>query len=572
MEPNIYLYGPPGSGKSAAGKALAGALDLPFIDLDLAIEQAAGKPIPAIMAETGEAGFRDWESRILGQALAQAASPSTDYKGSVVALGGGALLRAENRRLAESTGRVVCLMADRTTLEQRLAADPVQRPLLVDCPSGAGEEQRQSRLEALLAVRGEHYASFAPQVPTGGRSPQQVAGEIQIILGRFRLRGMSAGTAGGRGRGYDALIESGGLDALGERLRARLQRPPEAVTAVVVTDEHVAPLYAGRAIESLRQAGFRTGPAGHRLVLPPGEAAKTLESATRLWRGFLAAGMDRRGLVVALGGGVIGDLSGFAASTFLRGVDWAAVPTTLLAMVDASLGGKTGVDLPEGKNLVGSFHPPCLVLSDPQVLATLPPRELAAGLAEVVKHGLIADPELYRLCGAGLEAIQALLPEVIARAAAVKVHLVEEDPFEGGVRAALNLGHTTGHAVETASNYRLLHGEAVAIGLVVEARLAERLGIARPGLADELVQTLASLGLPTHVPVDLRREELVRLMGVDKKKASGVVRFALPAEIGRVQVGVEVADLGQVFLPQVFLAQAGDTAARVPESGLRRSK
>jgi len=541
MEHNIYLYGPPGSGKSAAGKALAETLHLPFIDLDREIEQAAGKSIPEIMAESGEAGFRTWETTILKQIAATASPFTAAARGTVVALGGGALLRLENCLLAESTGKVVCLSAGCATLEQRLSADPVQRPLLAG--GQAGEGQLRRRLDSLLADRGQHYASFPTQIPTDGRLPEQVAVDIQTALGRFRLSSM--------GRSYEAVIEPGGLDALGERLRRSLRQPPEAVTVVVVTDEHVAPLYAGRALESLRRAGFQAGnqPGSntHLRILPPGEAAKTLEGASRLWQGFLSAGMDRRGVVVALGGGVVGDLAGFAASTFLRGVDWAAVPTTLLAMVDASLGGKTGIDLPQGKNLVGSFHPPCLVLADPHTLATLPPREFTAGLAEVVKHGVIADPELYRMCAAGPDFIQAHLREVLSRAVAVKIRLVEDDPYEGGRRAALNLGHTVGHAVEAASGYRLLHGEAVAIGLAVEARLAERLGIARSGLAEELAQVLASLGLPTQIPPEAARPEMVRLMRVDKKKAAGIVRFALPVEIGRVQVGVEVTGLEQIL-------------------------
>jgi 3-dehydroquinate synthase len=266
-----------------------------------------------------------------------------------------------------------------------------------------------------------------------------------------------------------------------------------------------------------------------------------------LWRGCTQAGLDRKSTIIALGGGVVGDLAGFAAATFMRGCNWVAVPTTLLAMVDASLGGKTGFDLPEGKNLVGAFHPPRLVLADPNVLSTLPERELRAGLAEIVKHGVIAEPELFELCARGWDAVTARLPEVARRGMAVKVKIIEEDPYEKGIRAALNLGHTVGHAVELVSGFRLLHGEAVAIGMVAEARLAERLTVAGQGLSDALAETLTELGLPVEIPENMDRGELIRAMRMDKKKAAGVVRFALPVKIGEVKVGVEVENLEDVL-------------------------
>jgi 3-dehydroquinate synthase len=266
-----------------------------------------------------------------------------------------------------------------------------------------------------------------------------------------------------------------------------------------------------------------------------------------MWRGFLQGGLDRRSTVVALGGGVAGDMAGFAASSFMRGVNWVGIPTSLLAMVDASLGGKTGIDLPEGKNLVGAFHPPRLVLADPGLLASLPDAELRSGLAEVVKHGIISDPGLFELCSAGYEAVKSDLDGIVRRAMAVKIAIIEADPYERGIRAALNLGHTVGHAVELVSEFKLRHGEAIAIGTVVEARLAERLGRAQSGLSEEIAVTFAELGLPTKIPAELPRQAIIQAMKVDKKKSSGVVKFALPVEIGRVEVGVAVEDLNLIF-------------------------
>lgn len=513
---HIFVYGPPGSGKSTVGRRLAENLALPFVDLDAEIETSAGQGIPEIMAGSGEAGFRDLESLALATT---AAGPE-----AVVALGGGALLRESNRGRAGAAGEVVLLEAGLETLLGRLAADETQRPLL----SGDLAE----KLGGLLARREEHYKSFDLRVANNlDCTPDETTWNIQQKLGRFHVRGMGAG--------YDVLVRAGSLDGLGARLAARGLDGPVALVA----DSNVAPLYGEQALASLKEAGYTA----HLLTIPAGEASKTLETVAGLWRGFLSAGLDRRSTVTALGGGVTGDLAGFAAATFLRGVAWVGVPTSLLAMVDSSLGGKTGFDLPEGKNLVGAFHPPRLVLADPAVLSTLPEAELRSGLAEVVKHGVIADPGLFDLCAAGFGAVQARLPEIVCRAMAVKVKIIEEDPFEGGRRAALNLGHTVGHAVEAASGYRLRHGEAIAVGMVAEARLAERLGLAETGLAETLAAALTGLGLPVSIPANLSRADLVRLMGVDKKKAAGAVRFALPVRIGEVRTGVVVEDLESVF-------------------------
>jgi 3-dehydroquinate synthetase len=215
-------------------------------------------------------------------------------------------------------------------------------------------------------------------------------------------------------------------------------------------------------------------------------------------------------------------------------------------MVDASLGGKTGIDLPEGKNLIGSFYPPKLVLADPQLLQTLPERELISGLAEVIKHGILSDPELFNLCASGLDCVKENLEQIIKRAMAVKIKIIEEDPYEKGFRAALNLGHTVGHAVELVSRFQLRHGEAVAIGLVAEARYAERIDIADRGLADKIAQTLSMVGLPVEIPKELSREEILRAMKVDKKKNAQAIRFALPVQIGKVKL-VDVTDLESVL-------------------------
>jgi 3-dehydroquinate synthase len=324
------------------------------------------------------------------------------------------------------------------------------------------------------------------------------------------------------------------LDVLGDLLRARGLSGPIAL----VSDDNVGPLYAGRAVGSLQKAGFTT----QTILIPAGEQHKTVTTVHNLWRDFISARLERGSTIVALGGGVVGDLAGFAAATFLRGIPWVVVPTSLLAMVDASLGGKTGADLPEGKNLVGAFHPPKLVLADPQTLLSLPEVEFRSGLAEVVKHGIISDPALFELCKQGWETLQANLGELVRRGMAVKVRIIQTDPFEQGLRATLNLGHTIGHAVEATSKYQLRHGEAVAIGIVAAARLAVRISMAETGLDDTIRRTLKDLELPTEIPSGMDREQIIRVVGVDKKRAKGKTRFVLPARIGEVQYGLEVED------------------------------
>ena len=502
----IFLYGPPGCGKTASGRLLAGALGLPFTDLDAQIEQAHGKSIPELFASHGEAGFRELESAVLKSILVT--------EPGVMALGGGALLDEHNRRLVESRGPVVCLSASLGVLLERLRNSSAPRPLLAD--------DLEPMLADLLERRSAHYASFPRQLGNDDVSLEQTVWQIQVCIGRFHLQGMGAA--------YDVRVSPGLLDGLGAALQQRGLRSP----LVVVSDENVAPLYAGRVLDILSDAGMQS----HLVTIPAGEQHKTISTMQYVWDGFLRAGMERSSTVLALGGGVTCDLAGFAAATFLRGLSWVAAPTSLLAMVDASLGGKTGVDLPQGKNLVGAFHPPRLVLADPQVLSTLPEREVRAGMAEVVKAGLIGDPALFAACAQGCENLKNRWMDLLPRAMAVKLRLVQADPYERGPREALNLGHTIGHALERLSNYEVSHGEAVSIGMLVEAHLAERIGLAPAGLADCIAGVLVKLGLPVEIPPGISLDGLVSAMRVDKKRQDGCLRFSLPAAVGDVRTGV----------------------------------
>jgi 3-dehydroquinate synthase len=338
---------------------------------------------------------------------------------------------------------------------------------------------------------------------------------------------------------YDVHIERGILLSLSELLAATLGRRK----LVLVTDDAVGRCYDEwtRATAEARALGARSSDAGirlrceARLSFPAGEASKTRETWNLLSDEMLAQGLDRRTAIVALGGGVVGDLAGFVAATFLRGIPYAQVPTTLLAMLDASVGGKVGVDTPVGKNLIGAFHPPAVVVADPLTLLSLPDRVFRAGLAEAVKHGLIADATYFEWIEHHARKLlardQDSLTHLVHRSVEIKAAVVSADERESGVRAVLNAGHTVAHGLEQESDYRLPHGEAVALGLIAECRIAERMGLATPGLAERVLHLVRALGLPHgHGPTQMAR--VLEAMLHDKKNRDGEVRLALPVRLG----------------------------------------
>jgi 3-dehydroquinate synthase len=346
-------------------------------------------------------------------------------------------------------------------------------------------------------------------------------------------------------RAYAIHIGTGLLAQLGP-LTAQVLR---GRAGLLVTDSHVSPLYGEAAAASLRTAGLTV----RRTVVPAGEASKCGEQLFALYAAAQQAGLDRAGLVIALGGGVVGDLAGYLAATWLRGVAFVQVPTTLLAMVDSAVGGKTGINLPSGKNLVGAFHQPALVVADVQTLETLPPRELRAGLAEVVKYGAIRDAQLFQAleklapgfskAGMARSAPQEVPPEIIARCCAIKADVVAHDEREEtGLRAILNFGHTLGHAIEKATGYgRILHGEAVAVGMVAAARLSVRLTGLPAADAARLEALLQQLGLPVRAP-GLAWAELRAAMKLDKKAQAGLPRFVLLKQLGEAATGCPVPE------------------------------
>jgi len=336
--------------------------------------------------------------------------------------------------------------------------------------------------------------------------------------------------AGGRARGYPISVRNGIRRSLPQMIPAHAKSHRYAVIA----DEHVAELY-GRDIADGLTAGGRDA---RLFTFPPGESSKTLEEWARLTGSMLRAGFGRDSAVVAVGGGVTGDLAGFVAATFMRGVPFVQVPTSLVAMIDSSVGGKTGVDVPEGKNLVGAFHPPRLVVVDPEVAVTLSVEERAQGLAEAVKHGAILDPvylaDLEGDIPCVLKGEVAATGRVVVRSIEIKADVVSQDEMESGLRKVLNFGHTLGHAVETTAGYAIPHGSCVALGMILEARLGENLSVTREGTSAELLRMVSLLGLPTHLPPNLDPEAILEATRADKKGRAGRPRYVLLSQPGKI--------------------------------------
>lgn len=520
---NLVLTGFMGTGKSAVGQEAARRMRREFVDMDAVIEARAGKSISRIFAEDGEPAFRQMEAALCEELSAR--------DGLVIATGGGALVNPANRAAMMRSGVVICLNAEPDEILHRVckgAIDraPADRPLLQVADPRA-------RIVELLAARREAYAAIPWQVETTGLAVEEVAARVLAIASFETL------TVRYPGGEYPIHIGVGTLAHAGGALRAA--GAPEGGRVAVVSNPTVAPLYGGRVEESLRAAGFQP----FACTIPDGEPYKTLATVEALYGQFLAGGLDRSGTVLALGGGVVGDVAGFAAATFMRGVRFAQAPTTLLAMVDASVGGKTGVDLQQGKNLVGAFKQPSVVVIDPAALATLPPDEFRCGMAEVIKHGIIGDERLFaELELAGQQANElpiAKAQPLITRALKVKIAIVEEDPFETGRRAVLNLGHTTGHALEQLSGYEMRHGDAVSIGIVAAARIAVELGRAEPTLPERIEAALGRWGLPTRCP-PFAADAIWDAMAHDKKKQGHSLRWALPRAVGIVEIVEQVPE------------------------------
>jgi shikimate kinase/3-dehydroquinate synthase len=522
---NIFLVGLMGAGKTTIGRLLARKLNRRFVDADHEIEARTGATIPWIFEIEGEACFRRREADVIRDLSAQ--------QGLVLATGGGAVLDPKSRALLAERGTVIYLRASIGSILQRTAHDK-NRPLLQTAdPRG--------KLEQLWTERDPLYREIADLVIDTGRP--NVQSMVQTILDQLAAQENARARKHARTamneqahitlnvelgeRSYPIEIGAGLLDDA-----ALLARHIGGHKVAIVTNTTVAPLYLDKVAGHLRAAGRDV----LEIILPDGEEHKNWQSLNLVYDALLQHKCDRKTTLVALGGGVIGDLTGFAASSYMRGVPFVQIPTTLLAQVDSSVGGKTGINHPLGKNMIGAFYQPRAVIADTATLATLPARELSAGLAEVIKHGAILDADFFDWIEANIEPLIArdrhAIGYAIARSCEIKSDVVRKDEREGGLRAVLNFGHTFGHAIENGLGYGAwLHGEAVGCGMVMAADMSARLGLIEPSAVERVRALVRAAGLPAVAP-DLGEARWIELMEVDKKNEGGEIRFILLKPLG----------------------------------------
>jgi 3-dehydroquinate synthase len=521
---HLFVVGPPGIGKSSVAPALARHFGAAVIELDRQIERRAGKSCKDVIEHEGMERFRELESSVL---LRLAPTPSW----VVVDTGGGAPIREDNRALMRRLGLIVGLRGSLDRVTSGIAATMAKRPSQHVTP--------RDRARTVLRERKAAYADTDVTFDVDGARVEETARAIAAWLVSARgVRIDVAGPAGASPSGCRVLIRAGLLDHVGPHLADLGWRGRVAV----VSDPATASRYEGVVVRSLDAVGL--GPVAIRV--PGGERGKRLSVAARLWDALAREGIGRDGGIVALGGGSVGDVAGFVAATYLRGIRVAQVPTTLLGMADASIGGKTAIDIAAGKNLVGAFHSPDAVFADLAVLATLPARQISSGLAEVTKCAFLADRESVAQLARSLDRVRAgdlgAILAAVTIAAEVKGGIVSQDPRESGLRELLNFGHTMGHAYEAASGYRVTHGEAVAVGMVYATALAERLELTAPTLRPELESLLHRAALPTRARLP---KAVWSFVLSDKKARAGKLRWILPRRIGRFS---EVTDVGEPIL------------------------
>lgn len=527
---NIFLVGMMGAGKTTIGKFLAQATGKTFVDSDHEIQERTGVKIPIIFEIEGEAGFRKRETEVLRELV--------KMNNIVLATGGGAVLKRENRRLLKRRGTVIYLRASVNDLQRRTRHDK-NRPLLQT-------EDIHAKLNELLAQRDSLYRETAHLVVDSGK--QGVRNLVNKLMRKLAVLSYPQKTnkenmqtitvnlkpASGQ-RSYPIHIGNGIL----EQVDLILPYLPQQKVAIV-SNTTVAPLYIERVRSALESYGVVSVP----IILPDGEKYKNWETLNLIFDALLSQHCERNTPILALGGGVVGDLAGFAAATYLRGVPFIQIPTTLLAQVDSSVGGKTGINHPLGKNMIGAFYQPRLVLTDSTTLDTLPERELCAGIAEIVKYGLIRDPAFFDWLERNMPQLlsrnPAILNEAIRRSCENKADIVAADEKESGVRALLNLGHTFGHAIENGLGYGTwLHGEAVAAGIVMAAELSSRMKLISTTDIRRIRQIFVQAGLPVHAP-KFAPEKYLQLMAMDKKVEAGKTRFILLNRIGEAVMRADV--------------------------------
>lgn len=582
MKGNIILVGLMGSGKTTVGRALARKLNKLFIDSDHEIEARTGASIPLIFEIEGEPSFRQREAEVI--------EDLTTRQNIVLATGGGAILNPESRIFLKSCGTVIYLRASVHHILQRTGRDK-NRPLLQTADP-------RRRLEELSRQRDPLYREIADIIIDTGRpnvqflvhsilsqldmtrinvdehvlaprnavegtmvgaatvatNPAPASDPLSFKFPMTRLTTLNAPNTPNAPQNASPYAATSTLSIslqveLGDRsypieIGQRLLLDGELIArqikgkqVVIVTNTVVAPLY----LDVLRSSLLSAGKSVIEIILPDGEEEKNWSNLMVIFDRLLIEKCDRKTTLIALGGGVIGDLTGYAASAYMRGVPFVQIPTTLLAQVDSSVGGKTGINHPLGKNMIGAFYQPQAVIADITTLQTLPRRELSAGLAEVIKYGAVIDAAFFDWLEANIGKLMtrdsAALAYAIQRSCEIKADVVRQDEREGGLRAILNFGHTFGHAIESGLGYGVwLHGEAVGCGMIMAANLSHRLGYIDAVALDRVSALIQAAGLPTVAP-DLGAARWLELMQVDKKNEDGQIKFILMTKLGGSVVG-----------------------------------
>ncbi|NTW05084.1 MAG: 3-dehydroquinate synthase [Peptococcaceae bacterium] len=516
---NIILIGFMGTGKTTLGRVLAQKLGRTFVDTDQEIEKKLGMTVAEIFDKHGSEYFRTQEALIIKE--------FSSISNLVIATGGGAVLNPANVAILKKSGQTVLLCSSGEEILKRLDSTE-SRPLL------SSARDVKSRIEELLIERESSYEAAADfKVNVDNLDKDAIAEKIIDLLPKKNRFVTDQVTIDLGARSYTIHVGHNLLSCLKSRLREIV----DSNKVMIVTNPEIDALY-GNILKTQLEALDIFPVMG---VIPEGERYKSLATAERLYDIAYKNEVDRQTPIIALGGGVIGDLAGFVAATYMRGVPFIQIPTTLLAQVDSSVGGKVAVNHPRGKNIIGAFYQPEAVFTDLSTLDTLPEREIRAGLAEVIKYGVIFDGEFFVWLEDNIEKVLALNPEAIKKVVTIscqsKAAVVKEDETEQGIRAILNYGHTLGHAVEALTNYKVYrHGEAVSIGMAAAARLAVNMGGFDQASEKRIIGLLKRAGLPVDIPVKLNRDNLLSLMKKDKKAVSSKLTFVLPVSIGSVEI------------------------------------
>ncbi|MBA1337000.1 MAG: 3-dehydroquinate synthase [Firmicutes bacterium] len=533
LKKNLVLIGLPGSGKTTLGRFVSRKAGVPFIDTDELIEESTGKTIPQIFAACGETAFREMERETVLKV--------SQLKGVVIATGGGAWINEDNRKALRENGVVVYLDAKLKELWERLKGEEKRRPLLAE---------GFSALEELYLRRHSTYMTADRVVDAAAKTFEDLYEEIYPVLDIFEEHQVSQALPYAVDihlpqKSYPVYISPGLVSSVGKYMEEKFSKKSGNKPKVfIVTNPLVKSICLEAAAKSLTDAGFDFDV----FTVPDGEEHKGLEWCEKAYTKLVARRFSRDDVLAALGGGVTGDLGGFVAATYMRGMRFVQIPTTLIGQVDSSVGGKTAVNLPEGKNLVGCFHQPDMVLADPNLLVYLSDYQFRQGLAECIKYGILHSTDFFEFFEGNLTKIKnrdvGTLSELVAGCCRIKGEIVESDERDMGLRMKLNLGHTVGHALEAAAGYgNLGHGDAVALGIIAEGYISKRIGVLGEEQFARIERLIDTAGLQIRIGFSI--PQVLEYMKVDKKRNTGNIRFALPAGIGLVDIAGDV-DAGTI--------------------------